>query len=335
MSDTVSLKITINNGSKRRINVENNIPFEELNKQLKEILPTQNDLSWRYIDEENELIDVSTNHEWQLAVKSHPSNAVMRLFVQEIQRPPQQEQQQQQHTCANPNRRCCESRMIRYGLPFFMFWSVLFHPILSVLIAATTGYVTFHHYPSTFQTLTVFARRHYRLAGVFLAISLLLNHSLFTWLLLVPLLVITYKKVVHLRNNHKEQVRERVESFIRQANKVVTEATTVIKDTTEQVIANAIAKANEVPKPNEIPNPAVEAEQVDCRNIEPRVPAEAEMYPSLPVIDVEEQYQAQLATLFELGFKNEKLNTHLLKNYDGNVDRVLNSLLSLSNKYNY
>ncbi|KAL0477143.1 hypothetical protein AKO1_005911, partial [Acrasis kona] len=311
MSDKVSLKITINNGSKRRLNVERITTFEELNMLLKEVMPTQNDLSWSYVDEENELIDVSTNHEWQLAVQSHPSDVVMRVLVKETARPVQPPQPQEHAPHAPQNRQCCGSTLTRFGLPFALFWSIMIHPFLTAIIVCVMGYVTFHHNPSTFQTLTIHAKKHYRKVGIFYAISLLLRCRLCLWFVLIPLFFILSKKV----KQHKGQVRERIERFVRQANKVVVEATTVIKETTEQVIENAIVKANQVQKPT------VEA-NVDCGMVEPRVPVESEVYPSLPVEEVGTQYETQLATLCELGFKNEKLNTHLLKNFDGNVDRV-------------
>ncbi|KAL0484123.1 ucp3 [Acrasis kona] len=306
----ISLKITINNIRKRRLLVERTITFEALDKLVKEVLLTQDDLHWRYIDEENELIDISSNTEWLLAVQSHPSPSTMRLFVDQYPKPSQHQ------TTSGPRDGC--SPLTKYLLPVALIWGTLYHPMIMALCVAFITFFTFHHYPLLFNILADHAKKHYNKVGLLCAATVLFNCKLCTLFLLLPIIVLAYKRAKDAIKRNKHVILEEAQSIIKQANNAVAEVNTIIKNTTEQIITNAIVRANEAPKPT-----------VASRKEGPKVPTEEDLNFTLPV-RCEEQFRTNLSTLTDLGFTNEKLNIHLLRTFNGDVDRVVKSLLNLS-----
>lgn len=333
MSDMISLKITINNGRKRRLNVLRDTTFEAVNNQIKEMLPTDGDLHWRYVDEENELIDLSTNSEWSLAVRSCPPDTLMRLFIDVIPKPAQPPLHPQQES-REFKRACCTSRFGRIAVPMLLFWSIFTHPIITAIAIAITGYVTFHHYPSTFNSLTSHAQRHWRKIGALYALTFLFSCRLCTIFFALPLMVLAYKKLKAVVKRNRHALVGGARCFAKHATDVMADVQEKAKVAAEQVIASAIASANEAAKSSVVqPTAPAQAEVYpSCQDTVPSAPVAADLYPELPVSEeeIEGEYATQANTLSELGFKNHKLNLHLLRNFNGEIDKVVNSLLSLS-----
>jgi hypothetical protein len=351
MSNSVPLKITIANHGTRRLNVTRDSSFEQFQQTVKGLFGIQNDLDWVYLDEENDTVTFSTEQEFKDALLVWNESKLLRLNatprpLQRIEQPVRTvhpTEQAPQSGCpfsrqAPSSDRCCASLPVRVGIPLVLFYSIFTHPILTFIGLATLMVVTRHHYPSTYDKLSLHAKTHWRKVAVAYGLYMLFNCKLCTLIFAVPIGFILYNKFKNCHGCGDRQSAECCYVKCRDSIKQFLTNPCVRHSITE--IVNFGQRLTTMPQP--APQPVNVPSQEQPKTVQPSAPLITEIYPSVsnevvteepqPVLPerIEESFQSELEALRSMGFDNTKLNEHLLRNFNGNLDRVITSLLQLS-----
>jgi len=341
MSNTVAVKISIANNT-RRLNVNRQTTFDQFKEQVTNLFEVSQNLDWSYLDEENDTVTFSTSQEWSDALQIWPDGKLLKLNATLVQ--PQAAVNPQtvtQNAPAPPTQsRCCSSSFAtRVLLPFGLLYSVFTHPFLTLIGLATLMYVTYHHYPEQHEKLKTHAKAHWRKVAVAFALRMLFCCKLCTLFFLIPIGIFAYRR---LRAHCESQAFRSnccnfgTNYFIKARQFLDSHQIKHVDDLCK--FACALFQGKKCPARAElVQEPVVRAQSVQERESKvPSAPVYNEIYPqpvetvTLPERVERAQYFGELEALSLMGFDNKKLNEHLLRNFNGDLDRVINSLLQLS-----
>jgi hypothetical protein len=126
---------------------------------------------------------------------------------------------------------------------------------------------------------------------------------------------------------------EQVEAFISKTAPLLKQLFGIDIEIEREKVEQPVVEKKEVP----VEQPEEEIEEIIIPEDDEVV---EQVYPSAPVVEtksieqasVEVKFATELETLSNMGFTNEKLNKHLLENFNGDLVRVVNSLVQLSSK---
>jgi len=335
---SVSVKVTIDKSGTRRLNINRDITYEQFQQKIKELFELDSDLSWNYTDEENDVVTFSTPLEWKDLVSSWNSEKLLKLqgtTVVVTAEPPVVNNTRNHHQ-NTPCRKGCGGLKRFLGMAVLLY-SIFRHPIFTLFALGTTLAVTYHHSPRQFEIISGHAKAHWRKAAIAYGIVLLLSCKICTLFILAPIAFIAYHKI-------KKCATEGIQGdccFSRKINKIkqflvahnIRSGEDVCKFAGSLLQGRQCpARVASVPRTTEVATSPVQA-----KHVEPTAPAFAEVYPRAEeeVVPLPEKvestpFQNELTALELMGFTNTKLNEHLLRNFNGNLDRVISSLLQLS-----
>jgi hypothetical protein len=344
---TIPLKITIANYGTRRLNVARDTPFQNFQQNVKELFGIQNELDWVYVDEENDVVTFSTDQEFidALAVwnenKLLKLNATSRPTIQRVEQPHQSHASEQAPTsCPFSRMSCragnsgCTSLPLRAAVSLGLFYSIFSHPFLTLVGLITLMVVTRHHYPASYEKLSLHARTHWRKVAVAYGAYMLFHCTFCTLFFAFPIAFLLIKK---FKSCHSVQngeccyvkARDAIKNFLATHNINCCDSIDKIVNFGQGVSSVPQAQAPQQEQPQELP-----------KSLQPSAPPLSSLYPSvsneivtddiLPQRVETVPFEKELETLSTMGFDNKKLNEHLLRNFNGNLDRVVTSLLQLS-----
>jgi hypothetical protein len=350
---SIPVKISILERGTRRLNIARNSNFSTFEDTVKELFGIQNRLDWVYIDEENDLVTFSTSQEFQDILSSWNEQNILRLnatpapLPQRVEEPVHANVAPQQASggcpfsrasscvgsgCCSPSAGgCCGVSMpSRIAVILGLFYSIFTHPFLTFIGLLSVMFITRHHYPATYEKLTAHARTHWRKVALAYGLYMLFNCKVCTMLIAIPVGYFLVKKFQRCHQNQQNRTGECCYTKVRDAVKDFIARTNITIDGIEKAVHNMTrphVPITPAPQPQE-------PQQPQQKLVEPSAP----MYPSAHEIATEEvlpqrvessSFQGQLEALENMGFSNRKLNEHLLRNFNGNLDRVVTSLIQL------
>lgn len=346
MSNVVPIKITVANYGTRRLNVSRDTSFEQFQRTVKELFGIQNELEWVYVDEENDTVTFSTEQEFRDALIVWNESKLLRLNAtprpQRVEHPTRSnEQVPPQSGCpfsrqGIASNRCCASLPVRLGVPLALFYSIFTHPILTFIGLATLMVVTRHHYPSTYEKLSLHAKTHWRKVAVAYGLYMLFNCKLCTLFFAVPIGFILYNKFKNCHSQNAEccyvKCRDSLKQFL---------ATPCVRHSINEIVTFGQRLATvPQPAPQHVAPHQVTEQPQEPKTVQPSAPLISDIYPHVsneiiteePALPerIDAPFNEELEALSSMGFDNRKLNEHLLRNFNGNLDRVITSLLQLS-----
>lgn len=332
---SLSLKIVVADKGTRRFTVSRDTSFEQFQLQVLDLFAIDQ-INWKYIDEENDEVTFSTSGEWQDIIQNWPQEKLLKLFgtaPQPVIEQPTQPQPIQRGSC-------CSAFPSRIFILLSLVYSAFFHPFLTIIGLMTVAVTTYSHYPATFNKLKIHGRKHWRKLAIAFGLRALLSCSCCTLLLAIPIGFIIYRKVKKCSASGCDigrsialylfNLKHRVQQFAFAHN---------IRGTEDACkFACHVMQGKKCPARVAQPEAPI---QEPVQTKEPSAPGFNEIYPQvndqvpaepfvLPQRTESGQFTSELDALQMMGFSNTKLNEHLLKNFNGDLDRVINSLLQLS-----
>jgi len=254
---TIQIKAYLNN-SIRRFTVNTDTTFESFQQQIKKLYPEEvSSFTFHYVDDEEDLVTFSSEHEWQSALAGHVESKAKLLRVK-----------------VRPNVEQRQPRGQFHGRGPFGF--------------ANRGPCGFA------QRCAPKSADH---GNSDHEIEKLIQH-------VGPILKSLFGIEVEIEREEPQKTEEKKEEV---------PAVEKVEEKQEEEIEEIIIPDDEEPVVQQVEEP-VEAVQE---------PVVEEKKPEVP-------FAAELETLANMGFTNEKLNTHLLSNFNGDLIRVVNALVQLS-----
>jgi len=337
MDSLVSLKITLNSGT-RRLNISKQTSFEAFEDQIRGLYEVQSAIDWKYIDEENDEVTFSSNQEWADAIQNWPSDKILRIFGTPRQVQPQT-QPQSAPQYSQQRGSCCSAFPTRFVVLSALLYSVFSSPLLTLIGIISTLVVTYHHFPATYSNLMSHGTRHWRKLSFAFGLRLLFSCSCCTLLFVAPVAFILYRKAKRCSLNGCNvgqavwywlyTLKTRVQQF-KDAHKI-NNGEDVCKFACNLVQGRTCTKSAPQQQPESNVVPTKQPSAPEFNDIYPQINTQETAEPFVLPQRVEtSQFENELSALQIMGFDNKKLNEHLLRNFNGDLDRVINSLLQLS-----
>jgi hypothetical protein len=296
----VQLKLYLQpQGTIRRFTVDESTAFEQFYEQVKSFYPQQVEtLGFQYLDDEDDLVSFSSNHEWSTAITNHleSKTGLLRIKVRPtaVRRPRPQHCQRPWFFGQHPQH-CQRRQSQEQDVEAYINRVTPFLKQFGIEIEREEQKPEEKPEPSQNEEKEVEA---------------FINNAAPFFKQLFGIDIQLEKE----NDNPQEQPIEKKEEAIKQAEEVEEIIIPEDDEPVEQVIADV--------EPSEAP-------AVETKSVEKESPVESKPVVQVPV---EEKYSRELETLSDLGFKNDKLNKHLLNNFDGDLKRVVSSLVQLSIK---
>jgi hypothetical protein len=352
--NTVHVKITVSNNGTRRMNVDRETSFGQFQQQVKELFGLQNELDWVYIDEEDDVVTFSTEQEWHDNLQSWQSEKVLKInaTARPIQQQIEHSEERQIGRCpfvrrGNQQGRCCASFYVRFLLPLAIFYAIFTHPFLTLIGFGSLLFITYKHHPATLEKIRVHAKAHWRKVAFVFALRLMLSCSTCTLFFLIPIGFVAYRKFKRCHGGNYcgsnsccfVKARDSIRNFMASHRIINCEdackfACAVLQG--KKCPAQAARNVSTEPQ-SVVSQPQVQPTEFIVPQKQPSAPSISEIYPQVseePILpqrsEPVEPYANMLEALQLMGFNNQKLNEHLLRNFNGNLDRVITSLLQLS-----
>jgi hypothetical protein len=246
---SIPVKISILEHGTRRLNIARSSNFSTFEDTVKDLFGIQNRLDWVYIDEENDLVTFSTSQEFEDILSSWNEQNILRLNATPAPIPQQVEQPVHTNVapqavsggcpfsrasscagngCCNPSAggRCGISMPSRIAVTLGLFYSIFTHPFLTLIGLLSVMFITRHHYPATFERLTVHAKTHWRKVAFAYGLYMLFNCRVCTILIAIPVGYFVVKKFKQCHQNQQNRtggccytkVRDTVKDFMARNN---------------------------------------------------------------------------------------------------------------------
>jgi len=348
------------------LNVTRDTTLEQLQQQVKELFAVPNDLDWIYLDEENDVVTFSTEQEWRDALQLWADGKLLKITA--TPRPIQTKVMEAPHhhphftredaprggcpfsrmsgACNNNTEgRCCASFPVRVGLPIALIIAVFMHPFLTLIGLVSLLFVTYHHFPTSFEKISLHAKAHWRKVAFAYALRFLLTCKCCTMLFAVPIGFLVYRKFKNCHSGNYTgngqccfvKIRDGFKQFLASHNINGCESAGKFMCSFAGGKRCPASQVTHVAPQQEVAR-VVQPQVYDIKQAS--APLVTEIYPEassfeqtiLPQRTEPQpiQYAGELETLCLMGFDNKKLNEHLLRNFNGDLDRVITSLLQLS-----